>query len=215
MRLHAQGRVCTGCFPNPTRAHSPTPGSHRSGHVNAARGGVGWGCREPPVHRAGPSPALTKAPAQPESCAWGRLPCSRGSWLGVAGYGPKAVTHSGRPLPLCPFSQLPAIPGASSAQKEPQEKKGEASELAPAQAARPPSGEEEQQGALKAPSSSETSLPQERTSAAVPLVHRRTRSLQSLPPKIKAGLPQRRGMSCPVLPTLTRAWGAQEKQSPT
>lgn len=27
--------------------------------------------------------------------------------------------------------------------------------------------------------------------------------MQSLPPKIKAGLPQRRGMSCPVLPTLT------------
>ena len=128
---------------------------------------------------------------------------------------PSPTLCRGRPLPLCPFSQLPAIPGASSAQKEPQEKKGEASELAPAQAARPPSGEEEQQGALKAPSSSETSLPQERTSAAVPLVLRRTGSLQSLPPKIKAGLPQRRGMSCPVLPTLTRAWGAQEKQSPT
>ncbi len=103
--------------------------------------------------------------------------------------------------------------------------------MAPAEAAQPPSGKEEEHGAVKAPagggvpqkaqaklrkhrgapalqqtplaalwsSSSETSLPEERTysaSAAVPLMHRRTRSLQSQPPKTKAGLP-RRGMSCP------------------
>ena len=91
--------------------------------LNAARGGVGWGCREPPFHTAGPSPALKRAPARPESCTWGRLRCSPGSWLGVALYGPKAITHSGRPLPLCPFSQLPAVPGASSAKKQPQKKK--------------------------------------------------------------------------------------------
>lgn len=206
--------------------------------LNAARGGVGWGCREPPFHTAGPSPALKRTPARPESCAWGRLRCSPGSWLGVALYGPKAITHSGRPLPLCPFSQLPAVPGASSAKKQPQKKKkgkcstkSKAAEMAPAEAAQPPSGKEEEHGAVKAPagggvpqkaqaklrkhrgapalqqtplaalwsSSSETSLPEERTysaSAAVPLMHRRTRSLQSQPPKTKAGLP-RRGMSCP------------------
>ena len=66
--------------------------------LNAARGGVGWGCREPPFHTAGPSPALKRTPARPESCTWGRLRCSPGSWLGVALYGPKAITHSGRPL---------------------------------------------------------------------------------------------------------------------
>lgn len=135
-------------------------------------------------------------------------------------------------------SQLPAVPGASSAKKQPQKKKkgkcstkSKAAEMAPAEAAQPPSGKEEEHGAVKAPagggvpqkaqaklrkhrgapalqqtplaalwsSSSETSLPEERTysaSAAVPLTHRRTRSLQSQPPKTKAGLP-RRGMSCP------------------
>lgn len=63
--------------------------------LSAAQGGVGWGCCEPPFHVAGPSSALRRAPVQPKSCAWGRLHCSQGSWLGVAGYGPKTITHSG------------------------------------------------------------------------------------------------------------------------
>ena len=191
--------------------------------LNAAHGGLAWGCREP---------------AQPESCVWVRLCCSQGSRLRVAVFSPKAVTHSGRPLPLCPFSQLPVVPGASSAKKQPQKKKkgkcstkSKVTEMGPAQAVQPPRGKEEQHGVVKAPtrggvtekaraklrkhcrapalqqttlaalwsSSSETRLPEERTcnaSAAVPLTHKGSRSMQSQPPKSKAGLP-RRGMSCP------------------
>lgn len=60
-----------------------------------------------------------RATGQPLSCLWGRLRCSQGSWLRLAGRGPKTITHSGGPLLLCPFSLLPAIPGVPEDQKQP------------------------------------------------------------------------------------------------
>ena len=60
-----------------------------------------------------------RATGLPVSCLWGRLRCSQGSWLRLAGCGPKAIIHSGGPLPLCPFSLLPAIPGVPEEQKQP------------------------------------------------------------------------------------------------
>ena len=60
-----------------------------------------------------------RATGLPVSCLWGRLRCSQGSWLRLAGRGPKAITHSGGPLLLCPFSLLPAIPGVPEDQKQP------------------------------------------------------------------------------------------------
>ena len=62
---------------------------------------------------------LGRATGQPLSCLWGRLRCSQGSWLRLAGCGPKAIIHSGGPLLLCPFSLLPAIPGVPEDQKQP------------------------------------------------------------------------------------------------
>ena len=60
-----------------------------------------------------------RATGQLLSCLWGRLRCSQGSWLRLAGRGPKTITHSGGPLLLCPFSLLPAIPGVPEDQKQP------------------------------------------------------------------------------------------------
>lgn len=201
--------------------------------LNAAHGGVGWSCREPSVSQDWPLCCPQHRPSTARELCVGKA-----VWQPRALSPGKVITYSDGALPLCPFSQLPAVPGASSAKKQPQKKKkgkcstkSKAAEMAPAEAAQPPSGKEEEHGAVKAPagggvpqkaqaklrkhrgapalqqtplaalwsSSSETSLPEERTysaSAAVPLMHRRTRSLQSQPPKTKAGLP-RRGMSCP------------------
>ena len=78
-------------------------------------GGSGLGS----AHRAGPCPDLRSATGQPVSCLWARLRCSQGSWLRVAGCGPKAITHSSRSLPLCLFSPLPAVPRTSEAREQP------------------------------------------------------------------------------------------------
>ena len=78
-------------------------------------GGSGLGS----AHRAGPCPDLRSATGQPVSCLWGRPCCSQGSWLRVAGCGPKAITHSSRPLLLCLFSPLPAILRTSEAREQP------------------------------------------------------------------------------------------------
>jgi len=53
------------------------------------------------------------------SCLWGRPCCGQGSCLRVAGCGPKAISHSGRPLLLCPYSLLPAAPKVCEACKQP------------------------------------------------------------------------------------------------
>ena len=41
------------------------------------------------------------------------------SWLRLAACGPKAISHSRGPLPLCPFSLLPAIRRVPEAQEQP------------------------------------------------------------------------------------------------
>ena len=92
---------------DPTRAHSLTP-KGRCLFV-ASRECRDGDVRSPPVHRAGPSPHHQRAPGQPVSCLWGRLHYSPGSWLRLEGCGFKAISHSGGPLPLCPFSVLPPI----------------------------------------------------------------------------------------------------------
>ena len=101
---------------DPTRAHSLTPKGRCLFVAARERDGE---ARSPPVHRAGPSPRLQRAMGQPISCLWGRLHYSPGSWLRLAGCGPKAISHSGRPLPLCPFSLLPPIGAVLEAPKQP------------------------------------------------------------------------------------------------
>ena len=85
----------------------------------AFRPGEAGGSGLASAHRAGPCPDLRSATGQPVSCLWARLRCSQGSWLRLAGCGPKAIIHSGGPLLLCPFSLLPAIPGVPEEQKQP------------------------------------------------------------------------------------------------
>ena len=81
--------------------------------LNAAPTVLGWGRQEPP------SPHPRRVTGQPASSLWGGLRCSQGSWLRLAACGPKAISHSRGPLPLCPFSPLPPIRRASEAQEQP------------------------------------------------------------------------------------------------
>jgi len=69
----------------------------------------------------------------------------------------KVITHSARPLPLCPFSQLPAIPEVSSAKMQPRKKKegkstveSKAKKMGPTKGVEPRSYKEEH-GAVKVP----------------------------------------------------------------
>ena len=49
----------------------------------------------------------------------GRLHCSQGSRLRLAGCGPEVITHSGRPLLLCPFRLLPEIQAVPKTPEQP------------------------------------------------------------------------------------------------
>ena len=87
--------------------------------LNAAPTVLGWGRREPPSSQGWPLCASQESHGAAAEQPVGRAALHRGSWLRLAGCGPQAISHSRGPLPLCPFSLLPAIRRVPEAQEQP------------------------------------------------------------------------------------------------
>jgi len=120
--------------------------------LNAAHGGVGWSCREPSVSQDWPLCCPQHRPSTARELCVGKA-----VWQPRALSPGKVITYSDAPLPLCPFSQLPATPEGSSTRTQPGKKKGgkstaksKAKKMGPAKAVEPKSYTEEHR-AVKVP----------------------------------------------------------------